>query len=86
MFALYIIRYIYFTDWGKNPQIERAWMDGQNRKVLIDRDLGWPNGLVIDKPTGRMIWADANMEVCGLFGGEDDKLRRAWVCKYGVNL
>lgn len=57
------IRYLYFTDWGKNPRIERAWMDGQNRKVLIDRDLGWPNGLVIDKPTRRMIWADARMEV-----------------------
>lgn len=38
-------------------------MDGQNRKVLIDRELGWPNGLVIDKPTRRMIWADARMEV-----------------------
>ncbi|XP_022326935.2 low-density lipoprotein receptor-related protein 4-like isoform X2 [Crassostrea virginica] len=62
---VYEYGYIYFTDWGKNPRIERAWMDGQNRKVLIDRDLGWPNGLVIDKPTGRMIWADANMEVIG---------------------
>lgn len=62
---VYEYGYLYFTDWGKNPRIERAWMDGQNRKVLIDRDLGWPNGLVIDKPTRRMIWADARMEIIG---------------------
>lgn len=50
-------------DWGKNLRIERVWMDGQNRKVLIDWDLGWFNGFVIDKYIRRMIWVDVRMEV-----------------------
>ncbi|OWF40727.1 low-density lipoprotein receptor-related protein 4-like isoform X2 [Mizuhopecten yessoensis] len=55
--------FLYWTDWGKNPKIERADMDGQNRVTVVKDRLGWPNGLVIDRPTARLIWADARMEV-----------------------
>ncbi|XP_064646226.1 low-density lipoprotein receptor-related protein 2-like [Lineus longissimus] len=59
--------YMYWTDWGKNPKIERATMAGNSRTVLISENLGWPNGLSldIDPEIGlpKMYWADAKMDV-----------------------
>eukprot|EP00061_Rhincodon_typus_P006918 g28044.t1 len=37
-------------------------MDGSDRMVLINSNLGWPNGLVIDKEGSRLLWADAHTE------------------------
>lgn len=54
---------MYWTDWGNQPRIERADMDGNNRLTVIANDLGWPNGLTIDKETRRLIWNDATTEV-----------------------
>ena len=54
---------MYWTDWGVKPRIQRADMDGQNQQVLITENLGWPNGLTIDRPTARIIWNDARTEV-----------------------
>ena len=38
---------MYWTDWGFQHKIEKAGLDGSNRKVLVDYDLYWPNGLTI---------------------------------------
>ena len=38
-------------------------MDGNNRIVIVSDNLGWPNGLTIDRPSARIIWADARTEV-----------------------
>jgi sugar lactone lactonase YvrE len=38
-------------------------MDGKNRITLIKDNLGWPNGITVDKATRRIIWNDANTEV-----------------------
>lgn len=40
--------YIFWSDWGAPPKIERCYMDGTGRKVIVDTDLGFPNGLAID--------------------------------------
>lgn len=62
-FSLYLCSYIYWTDWGDRPRIERADMDGNNRLTIISKALKWPNGLTIDKETRRLIWNDATTEV-----------------------
>lgn len=46
-------RYLFWTDWGHIAKIERANLDGSERKVLINTDLGWPNGLTLDYDTRR---------------------------------
>ena len=38
-------------------------MDGSDRQVLISNNLGWPNGLAIDKAGALLLWADAHTEV-----------------------
>jgi hypothetical protein len=54
---------MFWTDWGNDSRIERADMDGKNRRVIIRNNLRWPNGLTIDRPSARIIWADAATEV-----------------------
>lgn len=41
---------MFWTDWGEIPKIERAGMDGSNgsRKVIVNDDIFWPNGLTVD--------------------------------------
>lgn len=54
---------MYWSDWGENAKLERAGMDGSDRKVLINMNLGWPNGLAVDKAGSQILWADAHTEV-----------------------
>ncbi|XP_072435639.1 low-density lipoprotein receptor-related protein 2a isoform X3 [Chiloscyllium punctatum] len=53
---------MFWTDWGKNPRIEKASMDGTLRTVLISRKIFWPNGLSIDYPTKLLYFADAYLD------------------------
>lgn len=42
--------------------IEKAGMDGSDRKVLI-KGLGWPNALALDQPAGRLYGLDAKKDL-----------------------
>ena len=62
---------MYWTDWGANPKIERANMDGTERIALINSSLGWPNGVAIDYQEKKLYWGDAKtdmIEVANLDG------------------
>ncbi|XP_055493679.1 LOW QUALITY PROTEIN: low-density lipoprotein receptor-related protein 2a [Leucoraja erinacea] len=56
------IHLMFWTDWGRNPRVERASMDGALRTVLINTKLYWPNGLCIDYPTKLLYFADAYLD------------------------
>jgi len=43
------VRFIYWSDWGDVPKIERANLDGSERTIIVDQDIQWPNGLAIGK-------------------------------------
>lgn len=53
---------MFWTDWGRNPRIERASMDGKLRTVIISSKLYWPNGLTIDYPNNLLYFADAYLD------------------------
>lgn len=57
----FIFRYLFWTDWGEEPKIERAGMDGSlsTRTVIVDDNIFWPNGLTLDYKDWRVYWADA---------------------------
>ena len=50
---------MFWTDWGSNPKIERAGMDGSSRVAIVYQDLVWPNGLALDYELRRLYWTDA---------------------------
>ncbi|XP_039255687.1 low-density lipoprotein receptor-related protein 5-like protein [Styela clava] len=50
---------IYWTEWGDNPRIASAWMDGSNVKTLVSDDIQWPNGMAIDIKRNKIYWGDA---------------------------
>ncbi|XP_019869028.2 low-density lipoprotein receptor-related protein 4 isoform X2 [Aethina tumida] len=53
--------YLYWSDWGSKPKIERSFLDGSSRKTIVDTDLSLPIGLVVDYLAKRLYWIDAKM-------------------------
>ena len=53
---------MYWTDWGENPKIECANLDGRDRHVLVNTSLGWPNGLALDLQEGKLYWGEAKTD------------------------
>lgn len=53
-------RNLYWTDWNRDsPKIETSYMDGTNRRILVQDDLGLPNGLTFDAYSSQLCWVDA---------------------------
>ena len=52
---------MFWTDWGKEPKIERAEMDGSNRSVIVRQNIRRPNGLTIDYSAEKIYWTDAKL-------------------------
>lgn len=44
------------------PKIESANLDGSGRKVLVNEDIIWPNGIAIDYPNSRIYWVDTKKQ------------------------
>ena len=64
---------MFWTDWGKNPKIEKCGMDGDpsTRKAIITTEILWPNALTIDYTIDGIWWADAKLHIiehCNLHG------------------
>jgi len=55
-------RWIFWTDWGENPRVERIGMDGTMRKTIINTKIYWPNGLTLDIATKRVYFADSKLD------------------------
>lgn len=53
--------WMYWTDWGQIPKIERAGMDGSHRQTIVSYDVKWPNGLTLDLVRKRVYWVDAKL-------------------------
>ena len=41
-------RYLFWTEWGQYPRIERSRLDGTERMVLVNVSISWPNGISVD--------------------------------------
>lgn len=65
---------------GEHAKLERSGMDGSGRTVLINSNLGWPNGLTVDKASSQLLWADTHTRGGVLL------LRRAWEYRRAADL
>ena len=55
-------RVMYWTDWGLNPKIEKASMDGGTRRAIVTTDIVWPNGITLDYDTQTLYWVDGSLD------------------------
>ncbi|GIY75808.1 low-density lipoprotein receptor-related protein 6 [Caerostris extrusa] len=53
--------WMFWTDWGESPKIEKASMNGDqhSRVAIVTHGISWPNGIAIDYDTKRLYWTDA---------------------------
>lgn len=42
--------------------MERANLDGSERRTIVSNDLGWPNGLTLDPEKFKIYWCDAKLD------------------------
>ncbi|XP_047738867.1 low-density lipoprotein receptor, partial [Hyalella azteca] len=58
--ALYPLEgWLFWTDWGRRPKIERAGMDGTHRQAIVTDRIRWPNALTLDLVLHKLCWADS---------------------------
>ena len=57
----FVFSYIYWTDWGQRPRIERARLDGSQREVFINSSIQNPFSLAIDYDTNELYWCDQSL-------------------------
>uniref|UniRef100_A0A0K0FI56 Low-density lipoprotein receptor-related protein (inferred by orthology to a C. elegans protein) n=1 Tax=Strongyloides venezuelensis TaxID=75913 RepID=A0A0K0FI56_STRVS len=53
---------MFWTDWGQNPRIEKANMDGSDRKIIVNTKIYWPNTIALDLTTNRVYFADSKLD------------------------
>lgn len=68
--------FMYWTEWGSIPRIERAGMDGRHRQIIISTNIKWPNGLTLDFVLNRIYWVDAKLNIISSsnFDGSDRRV------------
>lgn len=55
--------WLFWSDWNeKNPKVERANLDGTERKIIVHKNLGWPNGITLDLTNLKLYWCDARTD------------------------
>lgn len=54
---------MFWSDWyEKAPKIERANLDGSERKLIVSTNLAWPNGVALDLENQKIYWCDAKTD------------------------
>ena len=84
-------RFLFWADYGQNPKIERAQLDGTNRTVLVSSGIITPRGLALDYQTGYVYWVDDSLDMIARVspsGGETEIIRYGsrYPTPYGVTV
>jgi len=72
--------WMFWSDWGKEPKIEKCGMDGTQRTVLVKENILWPNGITVDLVMETLYWVDAKLHTIntvGIFGGKVRQILRS---------
>lgn len=77
-------RFLFFTVWGDTTKLERASLDGRQRKILIySNQFVHPSSLTLDYANEHIYWADVYLGHVGRvnYDGSDRKLiyQSSWV-------
>ncbi|KAM4750722.1 LOW QUALITY PROTEIN: low-density lipoprotein receptor [Anableps anableps] len=53
--------FMYWTDWGEEPKIEKCGLNGAGRVALVTNNIEWPNGITLDMVNQRLYWVDTKL-------------------------
>ena len=70
------IRYLFLTDWGKNPRIERCSMDGQQRLSIVNTSIEMPLGLTLDLIRKEVYFTDHHLNYIEVITYNGEKRRK----------
>lgn len=60
--------FMFWTDWGESPRIERCGLNGADRKPLVTENIAWPNGITLDVISQRLYWVDSKLHTLSSIG------------------
>ncbi|XP_013769569.1 prolow-density lipoprotein receptor-related protein 1 [Pundamilia nyererei] len=66
---------MFWTEIGNVVKIERAGMDGSERRPLVNSSLGWPGGVAVDAVSERVYWTDERLKAIGSATLDGDDIR-----------
>uniref|UniRef100_A0A8P4GKW9 EGF-like domain-containing protein n=1 Tax=Dicentrarchus labrax TaxID=13489 RepID=A0A8P4GKW9_DICLA len=72
---------MFWTEVGNVVKIERAGMDGSERRAVVNSSLGWPGGVAVDPISDRVYWTDERLRAIGsatLDGDDIQILQMKW--------
>lgn len=71
-------RLMFWTEIGNVVKIERAGMDGSQRRAVVNSSLGWPGGVAVDTISDRVYWTDERLRSIGsaTLDGEDIRVKQ----------
>ncbi|XP_041434027.1 low-density lipoprotein receptor-related protein 1B-like [Xenopus laevis] len=75
---------MYWTVIADRSHIEEAAMDGTQRRIIVQKNLQRPTGLVVDHYSQRLYWADFEMSVIGTVKMDGSDLIIAVSSKQGL--
>lgn len=52
---------MYWSDWGINPRIERARLDGSEREIFLNTSIQAAYGMDIDYENNLLYWCDQRL-------------------------
>ncbi|CAF4205802.1 unnamed protein product, partial [Rotaria sp. Silwood2] len=70
------LRYLFLTDWGKNPRIERASMDGQQRVSIVNDSIEMPVGLTLDLIRQEIYFTDHHLNYIEVVNYDGENRRK----------
>uniref|UniRef100_A0A3B4ZVL7 Very low-density lipoprotein receptor-like n=1 Tax=Stegastes partitus TaxID=144197 RepID=A0A3B4ZVL7_9TELE len=66
---------MFWTEIGNAVKIERAGMDGSDRRAVVNSSLGWPGGVTVDTISDRVYWTDERLRAIGSTTLDGDDIR-----------
>lgn len=55
------VRYLFLSDWGKHPRIERCSLDGHDRVSIVNDSIQMPAGLTLDLIRDEVYFTDRHL-------------------------